>query len=168
MTRYVGIDPSTKTGLVILNRDGEIINQQEVRSKLKSDPDRFVDLADLIMEELHPNDIIAIEGFSYGSKGRGVSTQYGIGWMIRAELYKRGYEYIEVSPSAVKKFATGKGNEKKDNMTVPIYKHWGFEHPSDNVRDAFVLAQIVKGMKGVSKLTKYQEEVIEKVQKEGA
>jgi crossover junction endodeoxyribonuclease RuvC len=161
--RYVGIDPSTKTGLVILNRDGEIINQEEVKSKLKSDPDRFVDLTESILEELHPNDIIAIEGFSYGSRGRGVSTQYGIGWLIRAELYKRGYEYIEVSPSAVKKFATGKGNEKKENMVLPIFKHWEFEHPSDNVRDAFVLAQIAKAINGISKLTKYQEEVIKKV-----
>jgi crossover junction endodeoxyribonuclease RuvC len=161
--RYVGIDPSTKTGLVILNRDGEIINQEEVKSKLKSDPDRFVDLTESILEELHPNDIIAIEGFSYGSRGRGVSTQYGIGWLIRAELYKRGYEYIEVSPSAVKKFATGKGNEKKENMVLPIFKHWEFEHPSDNVRDAYVLAQIAKGIRGISKLTKYQEEVIKKV-----
>jgi crossover junction endodeoxyribonuclease RuvC len=162
--RYVGIDPSTKTGLVILNKDGEIINQEEVKSKLKNDPDRFVDLTESILEELHPNDLIAIEGFSYGSKGRGVSTQYGIGWLIRAELFKRGYDYIEVSPSAVKKFATGKGNEKKENMVLPIFKHWQFEHPSDNVRDAFVLAQIAMGMHGVSKLTKYQTEVLDKLQ----
>jgi crossover junction endodeoxyribonuclease RuvC len=162
--RYVGIDPSTKTGLVILNRDGEIINQEEVKSKLKSDPDRFVDLTESILEELHPNDIIAIEGFSYGSKGRGVSTQYGIGWLIRAELFKRGYDYIEVSPSAVKKFATGKGNEKKENMVLPIFKHWGFEHPSDNVRDAYVLAKIAMGTHGITKLTKYQTEVLDKLQ----
>jgi crossover junction endodeoxyribonuclease RuvC len=163
--RYVGIDPSTKTGLVILNRDGEIINQEEVKSKLKSDPDRFVDLTESILEELHPNDIIAIEGFSYGSKGRGVSTQYGIGWLIRAELFKRGYDYIEVSPSAVKKFATGKGNEKKENMVLPIFKHWGFESPSDNIRDAYVLARITKALSGTEELTKYQEECIEKLKK---
>jgi crossover junction endodeoxyribonuclease RuvC len=162
--RYVGIDPSTKTGLVILNKDGEIINQEEVKSKLKSDPDRFVDLTESILEELHPNDIIAIEGFSYGSSGRGVSTQYGIGWLIRAELFKRGYDYIEVSPSAVKKFATGKGNEKKENMVLPIFKHWQFEHPSDNVRDAYVLARIAMGTHSVTKLTKYQTEVLDKLQ----
>jgi crossover junction endodeoxyribonuclease RuvC len=166
MTRYVGIDPSTKTGLVILNRDGEIINQEEVKSKLKSDPDRFVDLTESILEELHPNDIIAIEGFSYGSRGRGVSTQYGIGWLIRAELYKRGYEYIEVSPSAVKKFATGKGNEKKENMVLPIFKKYKFESSSDNIRDAYILARIAMALNGSDELLGYQKEVIKNIKGE--
>lgn len=53
----------------------------------------------------------------------------------------------------------------KDAMVLPIYKHWGFEHTSDNVRDAFVLAQMAKGIHGVPKLTKYQIEALEKVKK---
>jgi crossover junction endodeoxyribonuclease RuvC len=162
--RYVGIDLSTKTGLAIIDKNNEIINVQEVSSKSKEDPERFIDIADQLLEELHPNDIITIEGFSYGSKGKGVSTQYGLGWIIRTFLYERGYDYIEIPPTSVKKFATGKGNVKKDAMVLPIYKHWGFEHSSDNVRDAYVLAQIAKGINGVSYLTKYQIEVIEKIQ----
>jgi crossover junction endodeoxyribonuclease RuvC len=164
MTRYVGVDPSTKTGLVILNAQGEVENSSEVTTTLKDDPVRFMDIANRVVSQLLETDIITIEGFSYGSKGQGVSTQYGIGWLIRAELIRNRYSYTEVSPSAVKKFATGKGNEKKENMVLPIYKHWGFEHPSDNVRDAYVLAQIARGMNGISKLTKYQTDVIKKIQ----
>jgi crossover junction endodeoxyribonuclease RuvC len=164
MTRYVGIDPSTKTGIVILDKSGNVIQGEEITSSHPSDPQRFMVIASKVLSELTSVDVITIEGFSYGSKGRGVSTQYGIGWLIRAELIRNGYTYTEVSPSAVKKFATGKGNEKKDNMTVPIYKHWGFEHPSDNVRDAYVLAKIAQGMNGISKLTKYQMDVIKKIQ----
>jgi crossover junction endodeoxyribonuclease RuvC len=164
MTRYVGIDPSTKTGMVMIGEHGHLIYKSEITPKVTGDPERFMNLAEQVLVNLCKDDVICIEGFSYGSSGRGVSTQYGIGWLIRAELIRNGYTYTEVSPSAVKKFATGKGNEKKENMVLPIYKHWGFEHPSDNVRDAYVLAKIAQGMNGISKLTKYQMDVIKKIQ----
>lgn len=159
--RYVGIDPSTETGIVILA--GSIVWAEEITTKVKEDPQRFMDIAKCVLGHLSEGDIICIEGFSFGSKGQGVSTQYGIGWLIRAELIRNGYTYIDVPPTSVKKFATGKGNIAKDAMVLPIYKHWGFEHSSDNVRDAYVLAQIARGLKGVSKLTKYQVEALKKV-----
>lgn len=159
--RFVGIDPSTKTGLVIIDKLG--VWSKEITTTIEDDPERFMDIADQIKKHIFVDDVICIEGFSYGSKGAGVSTQYGIGWLIRAELIRNGYSYFEVSPSSLKKFATGKGNSAKDAMVLPIYKHWGFEHPSDNVRDAFVLAKIAQGLKGISKLTKYQIEVLEKI-----
>jgi crossover junction endodeoxyribonuclease RuvC len=164
--RYVGIDPSTKTGLVVLENDGTICFEVELYPEIEEEPQRFMNLAEQVITYLGKQGdfVICIEGFSYGSKGQGVSTQYGIGWLIRAELIRNRYSYTEVSPSAVKKFATGKGNEKKENMVLPIYKHWGFEHPSDNVRDAYVLAQIAKGINGVNKMTKYQTDVIKKIQ----
>jgi crossover junction endodeoxyribonuclease RuvC len=83
--------------------------------------------------------------------------------LIRAELIRNGYTYIDVPPTSVKKFATGKGNTKKDEMVLPIYKKWGFEHASDNVRDAFVLAQMAKGIYDSSNLTEYQKEALKKV-----
>jgi crossover junction endodeoxyribonuclease RuvC len=163
MTRFVGIDPSTKTGLAIMDMQGNLINAAEITTKEKQDPHRFASIAEKIINELEPNDIITIEGFSYGSKGKGVSFQYGLGWIIRHELLERGYEYIEVPPTSVKKFATGKGNTKKDEMVLPIFKKWGFEHSSDNVRDAFVLAQMAKGLYNPKTLTDYQKESLKKV-----
>jgi crossover junction endodeoxyribonuclease RuvC len=163
--RYVGIDPSTKTGLAIIDKQGNVINTQDVTTKVKEDPQRFSDIAEKIMDELEPNDVITIEGFSYGSKGKGVSFQYGLGWIIRHTLLERGYKYTEVPPTSVKKFATGKGNTKKDEMVLPIFKKWGFEHTSDNVRDAFVLAQMAKGIYDSTNLTEYQKEALKKVSK---
>jgi crossover junction endodeoxyribonuclease RuvC len=48
-------------------------------------------------------------------------------------------------------------------MVLPIYKRWGFEHNSDNVRDAFVLAQMAKAITNPSNLTSFQTEAIQKV-----
>ncbi len=160
--RYVGIDPSTKTGIVVLDEWGDVEYSGELKSDEKKDPERFMDLAKKVLRRI-PGGIICIEGFSYGSKGAGVSTQYGIGWVIRSELVRNGYTYHEVAPGALKKFATGKGNTKKDEMVLPIYKKWGFEHSSDNVRDAYVLAQIAKALHDQEGLTEYQKEVLKKV-----
>jgi crossover junction endodeoxyribonuclease RuvC len=123
----------------------------------------MIDIADLIALNVNINDVVCIEGFSYGSKGKSVSQQYGIGWLIREVLVRKGINYIEVAPGAVKKFATGKGNTKKDNMVIPIYKKWGFEHDSDNVRDAYVLAKIAEAIHKREGLAAYQEEVLKKL-----
>lgn len=163
MTRYVGVDPSTKTGLVIIE-NGEIVVAEELKPKVTSDPARFMNLAFQVKKYLKETDTICIEGFSYGSKGKGVSTTYGIGWMIRAELFRDGYTYTEIPPTSVKKFATGKGNVDKDGMVLPIYKKWGFESDSDNIRDAFVLAKIAEALKEPKDLTAYQKEALVKVQ----
>ena len=161
--RYVGIDPSTKCGLVILNQNGEVEVKKEITSTVERDPHRFMDLAAKIRICLDETDIICIEGFSYGSKGQGVSVQYGIGWSIREELIRNDFDYIEITPTGLKKFATGKGNVKKDELVLPIYKRWGFESNSDNIRDAYILAQIAKGTVNSDELTAFQKEVIKKI-----
>jgi crossover junction endodeoxyribonuclease RuvC len=160
--RFVGIDPSTKTGLVILENN-EIHTAIEVTSQEKRDPHRFMDIAKKVRKYITEYDVICIEGFSYNSKGSAVSVQYGIGWILRSELIRAGFNYYDVSPTVVKKFATGKGNTKKEEMVLPIYKRWGFEHNSDNVRDAFVLAQIARALNGQVELTKFQQEALNKI-----
>jgi len=157
--RYVGIDPSTKTGLVIIDEDGEVWEATEITHEGK-DPERMIHLIGKTMKHIGPDDIIAIEGFAFGAKGAAVGTMYGIGWGMRMDFFRCRVNYTEVSPSAVKKFASGKGNTKKDELGVEIYKRWGFEHKSDNVRDAYVLAQIARAMHEQLKLTAFQQDVI--------
>ena len=159
--RFVGIDLSTKTGLVILDRFGEVITAKEITSKIKTDPERMIDLTEQLLDHLKPNDVIAIEGFSYGSRGRGMSFQFGYGYAVRIALYMEGIPFLIVTPSQVKKYATGKGNSSKDNMILPIFKKWGFEHDSDNVRDAYVLAQIASATRLKRNLTQFQQEIID-------
>lgn len=164
--RYVGLDPSTSaTGLVVLNRDGEVEEATEIKTKKKTDPHRFMDISNQIARYIQNDDLIMIEGFSYGSKGKGVSTQYGVGWIIRANLVNWRFTYHEVAPSALKKFTTGNGTEKKENMIIPIYNRWGFQSKSDNIRDAYVLAQIARYSQGLSPATQFQKEVLNKLSK---
>ncbi|WP_433943493.1 hypothetical protein [Paenibacillus sp. SN-8-1] len=157
--RFVGIDPSTKTGIVILDKDGNLLDGFEVTAK-GTDPGRMASIITDVYGNVEPGDVIAIEGFAYGAKGNAVGIQYGLGFGIRIEFYNSGIDYLEVSPGSLKKFASGKGNTKKDELAVHIFKQWGFEHKSDNVRDAFVLAHIARAIRMGTASTKYQQEVI--------
>lgn len=162
MTLAYGIDPSTKTGLVGLDEQGRVLEAQEIHltSGIYSTPSEIWAYSQKIIDLVPKRSLVAIEGFSFGSKGQGVSTQYGVGFALRFVLNNSGLTVLEATPSQVKKFATGKGNTKKDAMVLPIYRHWGFEHDSDNVRDAFVLAQIALSKQTGLTKAKYQEEVL--------
>ena len=113
--RFVGIDLSTKTGLVILDESGQVQTAKEITSKVKKDPERMIDLTEQLLEHLEDDDVIAIEGFSYGSRGRGMSFQFGYGYAVRIAMWTANKPYLIVTPSQLKKYATGKGNSSKDN-----------------------------------------------------
>lgn len=155
--RYIGIDPSTKTGLVILDEDGEVWEAIEIEKEGK-DPERMVKLVQGVIEFVEPEDKVAIEGFGFASESGFLLG--GIGWAIRMDLYRRGIEYIEVAPASLKKFTGSGGNAAKEVLAVEVYKRWGFESKSNNVTDAFVLAQIIRAMHEKVQITKFQAEVL--------
>lgn len=158
--RFVGIDPSTKTGIVIIDRNGELLDSMEITAK-GPDPTRMMDIIADTIDQLEQGDLVAIEGFGFASQSGFLLG--GIGWGMRMEMAKEGIGYIEAAPAALKKFAGGKGNAKKDELSVHIFKQWGFEHPSDNVRDAYVLAQIARAARMGTAQHKYQRDVIETI-----
>lgn len=175
----IGIDPSlTSTGIIVL-RNGEI----EIAETTKNRPelgaiDRVYRIRHRINEVLtqirHPKydlipqapDLIVIEGFSYGSKGRGLFQTAYLGYRIREELegYRErdGIPWLEVSPSQLKQFATGKGNSPKEIVLQQVYKRWGAELKDNNQADAYVLAAIGQSYLGYNMdlLTEFQQEVI--------
>ena len=163
--RYVGIDPSTKTGLVILDSNGEVVEQEEIRSKAKQDPERMIDIVRQVKAYLQPNDKVVIEGFAYGAKGNAVDFQYGLGWLMRAMLYTSKFAYTEATPSQVKKFCSNRGNAKKEDLVLPMYKKWGYEHHSDNVRDAYVMSRMAYSMYNHDGLQGYEQDVLRKMVK---
>jgi len=71
----------------------------------------------------------------------------------------------------VKKFATGKGTAKKEDMAVAIYKRWNKEFGTNDEADAYVLAKIGEAYHPglyVEGLTAFQHEVIDKLRNDGS
>lgn len=159
--RFVGIDPSTKTGFVALDESGNVQVAKEITGIGKHDPKRMITLIDSLVRHVRANDFIVIENFGFATQ-QGVMLG-GFGWGIRMALMRYGLQYIEVAPGQLKKFATGNGRTKKEEMIEPIEKEWGFTHKSDNVLDAYVLAQIGRSIYKKQVKHNYQKEVIDRV-----
>lgn len=163
--RFVGIDPSSKTGFVILDHNGEVLVEEEIKATATKDPARMVGIERQVKAHLQPNDKIVIEGFAFGAKGSAVDFQYGLGWLLRAMMFKDKLAYTVATPSQVKKFACNVGNAKKEALVLPLYKKWGYEHPSDNCRDAYIMARMAYSMYNQDGLQKYEQEVLRKMVK---
>lgn len=68
---------------------------------------------------------------------------------VRLAIYNYYEDYLrfplKVPPMTLKKFAAGKGNAKKQEMLLQIYKRWGVEFNDDNAADSYALARLISG-----------------------
>jgi len=170
MKNVVGIDLSyTATGIIWL-RDGEILRQKVIKFPKLKGWERIDNITydiDRLLHDARP-DLICIEGYSFGSTfGMGV-TIGELGGIVRYNsLYSEDYKYIDVAPTQLKKFATGKGIGKKELIMMKVLKEYGIEFEDNNLCDAFVLAKIADALvRSVKLKNKAQQEIIEKLKKE--
>ena len=140
--RVVGIDPSTFTALA-MHPQGEQAKirllhfEEQVGWKRVQSIARGVANA---LEELNP-DVVYIEGYNIRNKFN-LIMMVEIGTMIRNAMFLAGIEWWDVPPTTLKKWATGSGSAKKDDMAVSATERWGFKHPSDDAVDAYCLAMM--------------------------
>lgn len=176
--RFVGIDPSTKTGFVAMDQGGIVLKAKELKGLGSVDPKRIVTLTDEIMAHILPGDVICIEGVPFDTQRAAQA-----GWIhgsIRNALFRRDLTYYEAAPNAVKKFVnvTGwvgevghkkrlTGKDKKLAVMKAVEEHYGFTHASDNVIDAYILAEIAKAIWWSDNISNakpnYQHEVIDAI-----
>jgi len=178
--RFVGIDPSTKTGFVALDEHGTILKAKELTGVGTKDPKRMVTLINEVVTHLQPEDIICIEGFPFSTQRAMFAG--GLHHGIRNELFKRKLTYYEAAPNAVKKFVgvtgwTGevgnkrrlKDKEKKKAVMAAVKEIYGFTSSSDNVVDAYIMARIALEIRTEKimfrLLPSYQAEVIQSILK---
>jgi len=76
---------------------------------------RYKSIADWAMDNLLGCEHIAIEGYSYGSKGKVFHIAENTG-VLKYKIYNSGVPLEVIPPTTVKKFATGKGNADKTMM----------------------------------------------------
>jgi Holliday junction resolvasome RuvABC endonuclease subunit len=84
-------------------------------------------------------ELVVLEGYSFGSKGRAVFDIGELGGCVRLLLHRLGVPFVDVAPSSLKKYATGKGNCGKDEMIAAAIRRFGFEGSDNNEADAYLL-----------------------------
>ena len=140
MIPVVGLDPSL-TGLGLATPDGlSTISSKPTGDQIAARAERIVTMADMVARRIPDDSLVVIEGPAYSRQlGAGHHLSAGLWWVMAVELVHRGHDVVEVPPTSLKKFATGKGNATKADMAVALYKRAGLELADDNQVDAWFL-----------------------------
>jgi crossover junction endodeoxyribonuclease RuvC len=165
MAVVAGLDLSlTSTGIAVL-RDGVLVESITLEPRCKSGIERLLEIEGAVkhMVEMYSPELCVIEGYAFARPNQ--AHQIGeLGGIIRRLLWVMNKPFVVVAPAAAKKFATGKGNAKKDVILQQVLKRWGIEFQTSDEADAFVLAKIGEALQGRrDELTAFQAEVIRAV-----
>lgn len=141
----LGLDVSTHMGIAVgdagvLYMSDEFYTPKEDYSHRYERYEQYVQKVRLLVAEYKPA-VVVTERMVASKFGAAIIVNE-IGAGIRFKLSDLGVPFIEVAPSTLKKFVTGKGNAKKQLMLLHVYKRWGFDTDNDNIADAYALYQM--------------------------
>lgn len=160
----MGLDLSlTGTGLVILDAEARILEHVAIQVGGRG-MDRVIAIEEAIRRRLSGMEValVAIEGYAYGVRRRQshLADLAELGGVVKRRLIQEAVPYVVISPAAVKKFATGKGNAGKDKVAVAAYKKWKVEFETADEVDAYVLARMALALLTKHDVCKYEEEAL--------
>lgn len=159
--KVIGLDLSlTATGYC--HPDG----RTETLSSKQRGMARILDICDAVVDRLGDVGevpLVAIEDYAFSRGGHAHETGE-LGGVIKYVLMQCAQPYVLIGPSALKKFATSKGNANKIAMAVAAAK-LGQEFTDDNCCDAWWLAQMARYRfeSSVVPATAYRDEAVSKV-----
>jgi len=105
---------------------------------------RLIAIRDAMLGLATNADLVVIEGFAYGAKGRAVLDIAGMGWIVRVALSERGYPLVEIPPANLKMFATGKGNADKNAVLGEAIRKLHYAGNDHNIADALWLLMMAQ------------------------
>lgn len=158
----VGIDPSlTACGVALIQSydDDRVRSVHTLGRKGKTTEslpqrhERINTLVEQVLETIRQLDVtpdlVAIEGPSHGNVTGSHHDRSGLWWQLVIRLREAGYEVVEITPTQVKKYATGKGNAgKPEVMAAAIRRYLDVPISNDNEADAWVLAAMAARLIG--------------------
>tara|TARA_R110002020_G_scaffold331387_2_gene546919 strand:- start:835 stop:1395 length:561 start_codon:yes stop_codon:yes gene_type:complete len=102
-----------------------------IHEAFRSEQERYDIISSWALDILedHEVDYVCIEGYSYGSTGRVFNIAENMG-ILKDRIWEFNLEFEVAAPSAVKKFATGKGNANKEKM----YDQFCEENPKTDLK----------------------------------
>jgi crossover junction endodeoxyribonuclease RuvC len=142
--RTLGVDAATCTGLALVGEDedrGKTVYLPKERGFL-----RLQLIANDVAQTLQMwcPQFAAVEGYAFVRNLRSFVTLVEVGTVIRMTLRQVEVPWVEVPPTVLKKWTTGRGNAKKDDMALAVKQRWGFSSHSHDIVDAFALAQMAQ------------------------
>ena len=185
MAIIIGLDISlSNSGIVKLDTENNTISKFTI--KTHPNPNRmarlekfwkiFLEIIDdyCFGDKVLANKVLfSLEDYSYAIRNsRSLISLAEQGGLIRFHFHKIGANLQLYAPAEVKKFATGKGNAKKELMIKAVYKKWGFDTNDQNLADGYVVArlrlaqyELQNELKQMSDFLEYEKSVLLKYEK---
>lgn len=125
--RVLGLDQSyTKSGLVVLNEQGEMIDFTIISSDVNQQEfTRAMSIASKIQQFTDSHNITnaMMEGLAFGSRGDATRMLAGLQFTIATYLKVISKQHLSIEivpPTTLKKFATGGGKADKNMMIASL------------------------------------------------
>lgn len=96
-------------------------------------------IRDAVLELAAGVDLVAVEGYSFGSRNSHAHALGELGGVVRLALYEAGAVIAAVPPAVLKKYATGRGNAPKGEVLAAAIRRLGYAGHDDNEADALWL-----------------------------
>jgi Holliday junction resolvasome RuvABC endonuclease subunit len=129
--KIVGLDLSlTATGVA----DDQ--GAREVRSNGLRGVERLERLWRAVIAECSHADLVVIEDYAYRAGDAHAHELGELGGVVRVALHARRIRQVAVPPASLKKYGTGRGNAKKEQMLAEAIRRLGYTGSSHNEADA--------------------------------
>lgn len=114
---------------------------------------RYENITAWAMTQVVPGNLVFLEGYSFGSRAGMLFNIAELTGLLKHKMFKARIDFELVPPTTVKKFATGKGNARKEVMYESFYKETGFDllkelnikvagtNPESDIVDSYFLAK---------------------------
>lgn len=147
----VGIDQSySGFAITVLNLNGTY--RTEVHELGGKGPERLAEARLIVSKTVSAVQVakqnirqVAMEGYAYGANST-AHTMGELGGVVKLALWDHGYLPWIVTPSQLKKWATGNGKASKDVIILHVYKKWSVEFDDNNAADSYALARLATGV----------------------
>jgi len=142
---YIGIDQSL-TGFAMTALNSDDLFHTEVYKSPYFGVERLLDIQEFMTAFISRFSVldVAMEGSVLQSHA---ALKLGeLAGAVKLEAHTHGSYPLQVPPMTLKKFAAGKGNAKKQEMLLQMYKRWKVEFSDDNAADSYALARLVRGV----------------------
>lgn len=149
-----GLDLSlTSTGVAVLHADQELgntITLHRLQPRKRTGHERLDWILSAVGKLVDEADVVAVEGPSYGSTGGSQHERGGLWWLVtHVLLWSCQTPYVTITPSQLKKYATGAGNAGKDTvLAATVRRYQDVSIDGNDTADALVLVAMTAGHYG--------------------
>ncbi|MBI4962464.1 MAG: hypothetical protein HY913_04245 [Desulfomonile tiedjei] len=158
----------TCTGMAVYNSGNRDWTSIKTSPKMLRH-ERYQQIAVTVVNAASKGSLAFLEDYAYGvgPAASQLSTLSELGGVVKYRLWQAtGIYPIAIAPATIKKFVTGKGNSKKEQMLLHVYKKYGLEFATNDECDAYCLLDLALTALGHSHrdLNQKEQEAVSVVQ----